>query len=142
MKNDQKRWQSLLFIVGSIVLSASAQLLMKAGMLELDEIGLKQAISDAFPIMPLLILAFAWVAVGLLLYTISLLFWLAALARYELSLAYPLLSLSYVLVYIGAVMWPRLNETVSFSKTTGILLILGGVFLVTRQNLNSPRNNP
>jgi len=139
MNNNHERWQSLLFIVGSIVLSASAQLLMKAGMLELDEIGFKQAISDAFPIMPLLLLTFAWVAVGLLLYAISLLFWLAALARYELSLAYPLLSLSYVLVYFGAVMWPRLNETVSFSKTLGILLILAGVFMVTRQDNDNPR---
>ena len=139
MNNNHERWQSLLFIVGSIVLSASAQLLMKAGMLELDEIGFKQALSDAFPIMPLLLLTFAWVAVGLLLYSISLLFWLAALARYELSLAYPLLSLSYVLVYFGAVMWPRLNETVSFSKTLGILLILAGVFMVTRQDNDNPR---
>ncbi len=68
------------------------------------------------------------------------LFWLAALAKYELSMAYPLLSLSYVLVYIGAASWPRLHETVSALKTIGIILILAGVFLVTRTQSNS-RNN-
>lgn len=135
MKNDRGNWRGILFITASIVLSASAQLLMKAGMLELDGINLTESLRDAFPLLTLVLPAMTWVVAGLIFYTMSLLFWLAALARYELSLAYPLLSLSYVLVYLGAVIWPRLHETASLSKTIGILLILSGVFLVARRSL-------
>ena len=46
------------------------------------------------------------------------------------------LAITLVLVYVGAVIWPRLHETLSVSKTIGILLILAGVFLVTR-SINS-----
>jgi undecaprenyl phosphate-alpha-L-ara4N flippase subunit ArnF len=127
-----KHCREILLICCSIVLSACAQLLMKAGMLELDGIDLSQLRGDTPAMMMHLYPVVAWVLGGLVLYATSMLAWLAVLATCELSYAYPLLSLSYVLVYIAAVLWPRLHETVSVSKTIGILLVLAGVFLVTR----------
>jgi undecaprenyl phosphate-alpha-L-ara4N flippase subunit ArnF len=133
MNDRRESWQGMFLVAWSIVLSASAQLLMKAGMLEFKSIAAfvnpMRAVQEISP----LIHALTWVVAGLLLYIASLIFWVTALARYELSLAYPLLSLSYVLVYIGAIVWPRLNETISFPKTIGIALILCGVILVTRR---------
>ena len=124
MTKDRDRLKSILFVCASFVLSACAQLFMKAGMLDLH--GLVSFEFSA--LLPSLL----WVAGGLCSYAFSMLFWMAALARYELSLAYPMLSLSYVLVYIGAVQWARLGEHVSLLKTVGILLIVLGVLLVTR----------
>ena len=122
-----KQNAAMLWVVASVVLSACAQLLMKAGMLDLHGLG-----ADFANPGPELLPAVAWVLGGLGCYALSMMFWLAALTRYELSMAYPLLSLSYVLVYLGAVWWPRLGETVSFAKTAGIVLIVLGVVLVTR----------
>lgn len=82
----------------------------------------------------------AWVLAGLVLYATSMLTWMGALAKYDLSLAYPMLGLSYILVYVGAVIWPRLHETISVSKTVGILLVLAGVFLVTRSTSNTQKS--
>lgn len=61
-----------------------------------------------------------------------------ALAQYELSMAYPMLSTSYALVYIGAATWPRLNETISMTRTIGIILIFLGVLIVARTDQGSP----
>ena len=72
------------------------------------------------------------IAFGLATYGISMLCWMMALANYQLSLAYPMLSTSYILVYLGAVWLPQLNETVSTTKTIGIILIVIGVVFVTR----------
>jgi len=112
----------LLFISGSILLSASAQLLLKLGMLELHKLY------DISPFFPALI----WVSIGLACYALSMLFWMAALSKYELSFAYPMLSISYILVYICAALMPQLHESVSFWKTIGILFIVVGVILVTK----------
>jgi undecaprenyl phosphate-alpha-L-ara4N flippase subunit ArnF len=73
-----------------------------------------------------------WVMAGLVCYAISLLFWMSAIARLELSYAYPMLSLSYVLVYITAANWPLLNESFSLGRSLGILIVIAGVVLVTR----------
>jgi len=118
------------------VLSASAQLLMKYGMLALANSGdlLSQPLSLNSLYQPALQAMLFWVSAGLICYAISMLFWMAALARYELSLAYPLLSLSYVLVYIGAAHLPGLNESVSGLRSGGIVLIVTGLVLVTRSN--------
>ena len=72
------------------------------------------------------------IILGLAAYGISMLLWMMALANYELSFAYPMLSISYILVYLGAVLLPQLNETVSVAKTIGIILIVIGVIFVTR----------
>lgn len=125
------RARGVLLLASSIVLSATGQLCMKAGMQELHgavtlpdfELTLSSLASLHIPI--------AWTIGGLAAYAGSLLAWLAVLVRHPLSFAYPLLSLSYVLVYIGATQWPGLLETATPLRTAGTLLILVGVGLVS-----------
>ena len=76
---------------------------------------------------------------GLAAYGLSLIAWLAVLARYPLSYAYPLLGLSYVLVYAGATHWARLQETATPLRTAGTLLILLGAALVSRSGARPSR---
>lgn len=78
---------------------------------------------------PLLLLG-----LGLMTYAISVLAWIVALKKYQLSRAYPFLSLGYVLVYLVAVLWPGLDETLSWNKSAGILLILAGVTLSVKRD--------
>ena len=121
--HDQKH-SGMLLIVASILLGSAAQLVIKIGM------NLLPAHINFFINFPWD--TFIWVLLGLTGYALSMLLWMMAISKYELSFAYPMLSLSYVLVYAGAVLLPQLNESVSPGKTLGILLIVAGVVMVTR----------
>lgn len=121
--------RSYLYMTASILLSSLAQLGMKAGMLLIathTAAGwpLVQALTD--------FTALFWVGAGLACYGLSLLFWMSAIARLELSLAYPMLSLSYVLVYLVAVSWPFLHEDASWIRTIGIFVVIAGVILIAQ----------
>lgn len=142
MSMDRGHQRAMLFVIISVVLSAFAQLLMKSGMLALSTLEPSTLQNPGLEMVhiPGIQIAFAWVVAGLSSYAVSMLFWMAALARYELSLAYPMLSLSYVLVYIGAALWPGFNESITSLRTGGIVLIVIGVILVTRSGSKTPSN--
>lgn len=67
--------------------------------------------------------------VGLALYAASMLLWLFALARVELSFAFPFVSLSYVGILLAGRF--RLAETMHESRIWGAVLIVAGVVLVS-----------
>jgi undecaprenyl phosphate-alpha-L-ara4N flippase subunit ArnF len=116
--------RGIILILASILLVSGAQLLIKLGLNSLPT-ELDAILANPGNALGLIVL-------GLVAYGISLLLWMMALSNYELSFAYPMLSTSYILVYLGAVLLPQLNETVSPAKTIGILLIVVGVVFVTR----------
>lgn len=115
----------------SVVLTSCAQLLFRFSM---QDLPLLESLSSggfagAFSVMTgsgLLMLA-----LGITLYAISMLSWIFALSRFDVSLAYPMLSISYVLVYVGAIALPGLNETASTIKLIGIAIIVLGVALIS-----------
>ena len=67
---------------------------------------------------------------GLFSYGFSLLLWFYVLSKMELSRAYPLVSLGYVFTMILG--YFLLNESITFPKVVGIILIVGGGFALTR----------
>ncbi len=129
----------MLFVLASVILSACAQLFMKASMIELQAVDVWH-LAAAYPAeLPAWLPVIAWGVAGLGCYALSLIFWVVALAEYELSLAYPMLGLSYVLVYAAAVFWPRFGESVSLSRTMGVLLIMVGIALIQRRRRPTAR---
>ena len=130
--NQNGNYKGMMFVGISILLSTFAQLFMKAGMLALHDENLILSLPQIADNIGMFLPSLTWVFGGLICYSVSLLCWMRALAQYELSLAYPLLSMSYALVYIGAATWPRLNETISTTRTIGIILIFVGVLIVAR----------
>jgi len=125
------RQKSYVYMTASILLSSVAQLCMKAGMLlfaHQDWAGISAILTSP---------ALLWVMIGLACYGMSLLFWMSAIARLELSLAYPMLSLSYVLVYLVAVNWPMLHEHASWVRSLGIIVVVIGVILIARSDETS-----
>jgi undecaprenyl phosphate-alpha-L-ara4N flippase subunit ArnF len=146
MMRGEKHGGAMLFVGGSVILSACAQLLMKISMNELHGVGVAEVLQNLPATIGILVPAGAWGLAGLGCYAVSMMLWLVALSRCDLSLAYPMLSLSYVLVYIAAVYWPRLGESATTLKTAGIMLIVAGVMLVARvprreeANVNRPGN--
>jgi multidrug transporter EmrE-like cation transporter len=115
-----------LIMVG-VLLNAAAQLLLKAGM---NRIG-------HFDFTPGNIWPIGWriatnlpIVAGLSCYVISVGVWMLALSRVEVSFAYPLLSVGYIVNAIAA--WYLFGEALTPMRMAGILVIMFGVFLISR----------
>jgi len=131
-----KNYQPAILLGASILLSALAQLLMKAAMLAFRDLPATSPFDLLMTIEAALqnhLLLF-WLFAGIACYGLSMLAWLLALTRYQISYAYPMLGLSYVLVYLGAVYWDRIGESLSVMRSIGILLVIIGVALVNMKS--------
>ena len=114
-------------LVTAVMLGAFGQIFMKLG------IG-----SHRIPIAPSVIQTVAnvlqvvvkpYVLVGILLYMVSLVFWLLVISRVRLSIAYPMISMGYVVVVILSA--AILREQVDWRwATTGLLCIVVGVSFI------------
>jgi multidrug transporter EmrE-like cation transporter len=114
-------------VLTGVLLNAIAQLLLKAGAGSLADVELRA--SNAATIAGRLIFNVPIIA-GLGCYVLSVVVWILALARVEVSVAYPMLSLGYVVNALAA--WWLFNESLSGARIAGIGVILVGVWLVAR----------
>ncbi len=115
-----------LILVG-VLLNATAQLLLKAGVSSVGKIALQWngALGTGLK------LAFEpHILGGLTCYVVSVVVWILALSRVDVSIAYPMLSIGYVVNALGA--WALLGETMNVSKLAGIGIIILGVFVLAR----------
>ncbi len=112
----------------SIFFLVIAQLLLKVGMNQVGPVEL----SDIVAVTKLVIKVFLTppLLAGVLLYILSSFFWLIGLSRVELSYAYPFVGLAYVLVVLFS--WLFLKEAVTLIRWAGVILIVAGVFIVSR----------
>jgi multidrug transporter EmrE-like cation transporter len=117
----------LLILVG-VLLNASAQLLLKVGANAVGSINGIHGLRSAA--MPLAMQPSIWG--GLACYAISVVVWVVALSRVDVSLAYPILSIGYVVNALVAMFF--LGETVSLMRWAGITVILLGVGLVAQSS--------
>lgn len=69
------------------------------------------------------------IALGLGLYAVGTLLWIAGLSRTTLSYAYPFTALTFVLVVGAAIV--LFNERPSATEIAGIVIVLGGLGLMT-----------
>ena len=114
-------------VLTGVLLNAIAQLLLKAGAGSLADVELRA--SNAATIAGRLVFNVPIIA-GLGCYVLSVVVWILALARVEVSVAYPMLSLGYVVNALAA--WWLFNESLSGARIAGIGVILVGVWLVAR----------
>jgi multidrug transporter EmrE-like cation transporter len=121
------RSADLALILTGVLLNAMAQLLLKAGARSIA--GLPFNLDSAWTIAERL--AFnPPILCGLLCYAVSVVVWILALARVEVSVAYPMLSIGYVVNAVAA--WLLFNEALSPARMAGIGVIIAGVWLVGR----------
>lgn len=114
-----------LLLVVSVLMAVLGQLLMKRGMLEFGRFPIKELFQNVIPMF-----LNPWVFTGLAVFGISSVFWLAVLSRLPLSLAYPMVSLAYVVVTFASII--LFKEHVSIIRWIGVMVICGGVFLISR----------
>jgi multidrug transporter EmrE-like cation transporter len=117
----------LALILTGVLLNAIAQLLLKAGAGSLAGIELRAG--NAVLIATRLLSSMPILA-GLACYVLSVVVWILALARVEVSVAYPMLSVGYVVNALAA--WWLFGENLSGARLAGIGVILLGVWLVAR----------
>ncbi len=115
-----------LLLLTSISLATGGQLLLKAGMNRVGEIS-AVALGE-IPALVFRVLTTWQVALGLVVFGMSSVFWLVILSRIPLSTAYPVVSLSYV--FILAFSFLLLGERPSLTVWIGAVLIMAGVSLI------------
>lgn len=116
---------SLIFT--GVMLNAAAQLLLKAGTNAIGQFAFSKA--NILPV--------GWqlatephILAGMVCYAISLIVWIMALSRVEVSIAYPMLSVAYVVNALAA--WYFFGEAVSITRLMGIGIIVLGTYIVAR----------
>ena len=118
---------SFALVLAGVLLNAAAQLLLKAGTnavghfefsaVNIVPVGLRLALEPH-------------ILGGVACYVVSLVVWIMALSRVEVSIAYPMLSIGYVINAVAA--WYLFGESLTALRLTGIGFIVVGVFLVAR----------
>lgn len=118
---------SLSLILIAVVLGTAGQLLLKAGTNAVGQFGF-----HAGNIVPvgLQLATSPLIAGGIGCYVVSLIVWIMALSRVEVSMAYPLVSIGYVINALAA--WYLFGENVTATRLLGIGVIILGVFIVAR----------
>jgi len=114
-------------VLAAILLGTAAQLLLKAGTNAVGAFEFTAA--NALPVGLRLALE-PRILAGTGCYAVSLVIWIMALSRTEVSIAYPMLSIGFALNALLA--WWLLGEAVTPVRMAGIGIIIVGVFLVAR----------
>ena len=71
-----------------------------------------------------------WLWLGLFCYGFSVVVWILALSRVDVSIAYPMLSIGYIVNALAA--WALLGESLNTHRILGIGVIIIGVVILTR----------
>ncbi len=114
-------------LLAAIVLGTCGQVLLKAGTNAVGAFAF--TLENALPVGMKLALE-PRILGGAGCYAVSLVVWIMALSRVEVSVAYPMLSIGFALNALLA--WWLLGEAVTPARMLGIGVIIVGVWLVAR----------
>jgi multidrug transporter EmrE-like cation transporter len=114
-------------ILAGVLLNAVAQLCLKAGT---RGVGIfAYSLENILPI-GWRLASNPYIVSGLLCYVASVIVWIMALSRVEVSIAYPLLSIGYIVNMLLA--WRLLGEEINAMRIAGVFVIIVGVIMVAR----------
>lgn len=122
-----------IWILSGVLLNAAAQLLLKAGARSVGQISMSDG-SQALWRAATGLAMHPGVIGGLACYAISVVVWIVALSRVEVSVAYPMLSIGYVIN--AGLAWWLFGEQLNLQRWLGIGVIIIGVILVARSGSN------
>jgi drug/metabolite transporter (DMT)-like permease len=114
-------------IMLAVAINSTAQLLLKAGM---QRVGHFEFIPGNIVPIALKIAFNPYIFGGLSCYVMSVIVWMMVLSRTDVGVAYPMGSLGYVLTAMAA--WYCFGEVVTVQRLLGIVVIMIGVYLVSR----------
>ncbi|MBU0455160.1 MAG: SMR family transporter [Pseudomonadota bacterium] len=110
-----------------MVLNSVAQILLKAAMTRIGVFSF--SFQNLVPIgMKVIASPFIWI--GMVIYASSVFVWLLVLSRVDVGVAYPLTSIGFILTALAAYFF--LGESLSLVRVAGIVVIIAGIYLITR----------
>ncbi len=115
------------FLITGVLLNAIAQILLKLGTKAVGEIHLTM---DNWFAIGLKVATQLPIIGGLSCYVLSVVVWIIALSRADVSMAYPMLSLGYIVTALGA--WFFFGEVISMQRIVAMAVILVGVAMMAR----------
>ena len=118
---------SFSLVMTGVLLNAAAQLLLKSGT---NAVGAFEFSTQNVVPVGWKIATQPYILAGIGCYVISVVVWILALSRAEVSVAYPMLSIGYVVNAVAA--WYLFGEAVTPTRLAGIGIIVLGVFIVAR----------
>ena len=116
-----------IFIVATVILNATSQLLMKTGM---TQVGKAEMSASHIGGMLLTAATNPYVVLGLVTMTLSMGTHLMSLSRFDVSFAFPFLSIAYVIV--AAWGYFMMGESVNLTRILGIGTILAGTVILSQ----------
>ncbi|HEY1725676.1 MAG TPA: SMR family transporter [Steroidobacteraceae bacterium] len=121
------RSADLALILTGVLLNAAAQLLLKAGSRVIA--GMPLSFANGWTLLERVAVN-PPILGGLLCYVISVVVWILALSRVDVSVAYPMLSVGYIVSALAG--WLLFSEQLTAARIAGIGIIIVGVWLVAR----------
>ena len=118
---------SFSLVLTGVLLNAAAQLMLKAGT---NAIGAFEFTAANVVPVGWKIATQPYVVSGIACYVVSVVVWILALSRTEVSIAYPMLSIGYVVNAAAA--WYLFGEAVTPMRLAGIGIVVLGVFIIAR----------
>jgi multidrug transporter EmrE-like cation transporter len=114
---------SVALLLFAVVSAATGQVMLKHGM----QIA-SARVADSGGSLALRAATSPWVLLGLVVFGVSAVAWLAALARVPLSVAYPFNALGYIVILTASVV--LLHERASVLTWVGSLMVVSGLLIV------------
>ena len=117
------------FILLTVILNASSQLLLKAG---ISQIG-----KATYNVQDLIRIFFAcltngFIWLGLITMTLSMFTHILSLSRFDVSFVFPFISFAYVIVAVAGFLF--MDETFDLMRYVGIAVILAGTVILAASN--------
>ena len=114
---------SVALLLFAVVSAATGQVMLKHGM----QIA-SARVADSGGSLALRAATSPWVLLGLVVFGVSAVAWLAALARVPLSVAYPFNALGYIVILTASVV--LLHERANVLTWLGSLMVVSGLLIV------------
>ena len=109
---------NILLILISVLLNCAAQLCIRKGMLIVGEVGMSGMVQNLGAMISNL-----WLWGAMVCYAVSILMWMAVLSKVEVSIGY---------VVAALVGYYFFDESLTFTRIAGIMVICVGVYLISR----------
>lgn len=119
-------WGAFGLVLIGVLLNAAAQFLLKAGV---NSVGVIELKFNVLVRSGLQLAVNPYILGGLSCYVVSVVVWLLALSRVQVSIAYPMLSIGYIVTALAAYFF--LGETMNPVRWAGVAVIIIGVVLIT-----------
>jgi undecaprenyl phosphate-alpha-L-ara4N flippase subunit ArnF len=119
---------SYLYILGTLVFTVYGQIVLKWRLTNLNVI-----LPDSFfdkGIYLFKLIFDAYIFSGFFSALIASLFWMAAMTKFEITVAYPFMSIAPALVFVIGVLF--LGEQFTIGKILGLLLIIIGILITVK----------